>query len=227
MLASGGPRRPGSAPSAPQEPCPRARRRELKDLPGFAPGPRFLLPTPLDTCVIWPCTQRSLTWASPTLLPLPPGLGVPLPNAHFPSVSSVFYASARRCPSKRAGRGQSPPLHLLSLGKSPFLPGGNARGRGQKEADQEEAAGGGGDTPSPQSHHPPGSPQRPPDSGHTAGVAPRTGGATASAGLAGRRESKREGPESGSWKARAGVAPRSAVGLVLQPPRPPFCPKES
>lgn len=191
-------------------------------------------PTPLDTCVIWPCTQRSPTWASPTLLPLPPGLGVPLPNAHFPSVSSVFYASARRCPSERAGRGQSPPTPLPQLEKKPLpkLPAVPARRQGQrpgqKEADQEEAAGGGGDTPSPQSHHPPGSPQRPPDSGHTAAGAPRrSGGATASAGLAGRREGKREGPGSGSWKARAGVAPRSAVGLFLQPPRPPFCPKES
>lgn len=92
-------------------------------------GPDFCPPTPLDTCVIWPRTQHSPTWASPTPLPLPPGLGVPLPNAYFPSVSSVFYANARRCPSERARRGQSPPLHLLSLGKSPFLPAASSPGQ--------------------------------------------------------------------------------------------------
>lgn len=43
----------------------------------------------------------------------------------------------------------------------------------------------------------------------------------------GKGEGTREGPGSGSWKARTGAALRSAVSLALRPPRPPFCPKES
>lgn len=109
--------------------------------------------------MIRPCTLHSADPASPTLLPLPPGLGRSSSPLTFPLCQFSFLRQHQGCPPKR--REAEPPTPPPERRTKPLpsscrqpRPGGNARGQGQKEAGQEEAAGGGGDAPSPQSPSP-------------------------------------------------------------------------
>lgn len=174
-----------------------------------------------------PCARTAR--ASPALLPLPPDRAFLFPLT-FPLGQFSFLRQCQGCPPGKREGSRVPPPPAPDRAPSSQRPGARAgwqRQRpGQKEAGPEEAAGGGGggDAPGPQSQQPPGSLRVPEFWAHTAGVARRNCGVPAT--LARRREGYGEGPGSCSSKAQAGTALRSAVGLALLPPRPPFCPKK-
>lgn len=99
-------------------------------------------------------------------------------------------------------------------------PSGNARGQGQKEAGQEEAAGGGGDASTLQAASPSRAPSAAPGfwACIAAGAPRRSGGATASAGLAGRRGGDMGG--SRIWQLEGAGQCRAAKRSGPGPPAP-------
>lgn len=137
----------------------------------------------------------------PNPLPPAPGPTSPRPWAFlFPTDISpwsvqISTPAPEDAPPKKGG-GQSSPPYFPSSGQSPFLPAAgspgraatpDARGRRKQQA-RRKPLGAGATLPALNPHHLPEAPSAAPDSGHTAaGVPRRNVGATASAGLAGRR----------------------------------------
>lgn len=129
----------------------------------------------LDTCVIWPRTLHSDDSGVPHPASTSPRPGRSSSPLTFPLSQFSFLRQRQGMPLRKRGEeAKAPRAHSTSPApeKKP-LPSscqqpwrdGNARGPGQKEANQEEAAGGGGDAPRSQSHQPLGPPQWTPNLG--------------------------------------------------------------